>query len=140
NMGIAEFDYAYAPLGTLGDSHRFSLIGRLEVETAGRLLAPTSLAAQGLDGSIALSWKPVASRDVVGYNLYLKRPGTETFTLITGHPLADTTVKFEHLRNGVNYTFALAAVSAAGRESPSVQVSAMPVAGAIAPGSPQAPE
>lgn len=126
NLNLFQLDYAYAPLGTLGDTHRLSLIFRFGAEGAGELGAPLGFASKGFDGGVVLAWKPPESHDVVGYNLYLKRPGTESFARINRKVITDTTAKFKNLKNGISYTFGLAAVSAAGRESPMVELSAAP--------------
>lgn len=133
NLKVAELDYAYAPLGTLGDTHRMSLIIRLGADTSGGLTEPAGFAAKSLDGAIALNWKPSGSKDVIGYNLYLRRPGTQTFARLTGQPISDTSIKFKNLRNGQTYTFQLASVSAAGRESSRAELAAVPGAGLPAP-------
>ncbi|HJT23877.1 MAG TPA: fibronectin type III domain-containing protein, partial [bacterium] len=132
NVDIVEFDYAYAPMGTLGDTHRFSLIARLGPEELQGLAAPTGFAARPTDGAVALSWKPAASSDVVGYNLYVKKPGSDKLALVNRRPLNDTSVKLNHLLNGQAYAFALTSVSAAGRESGVVQLSAVPGGSSLA--------
>jgi fibronectin type 3 domain-containing protein len=134
NVDIVEFDYAYAPMGTLGDTHRFSLTARLGPEELQGLAAPAGFMARSLDGAVALSWKAASSADVVGYNLYVKKPGGQGLALVNKRPLNDTNVKLNHLLNGQNYAFALTSVSAAGRESGMAQLSAMPQGGAaVAP-------
>ncbi len=130
---VVEFDYAYAPIATLGDTHRFSLTLRLDTEVPG-LVAPTGFSARPLDRSVALTWRPAASASVVGYNVYVKKPGSDKLVLVTRHPLNDTTVKLNHLVNGENYSFALTSVSAAGRESAPVMLSAVPGAAAVGAG------
>ena len=133
NVDIIEFDYAYAPMGTLGDTHRFSLTARLGPEELLGLAGPSNFAARPLDGALALSWKPAASADVVGYNLYVRKPGSDKLALVNRRPLNDTSVKLNHLLNGQTYAFALTSVSGAGRESGMVQLSAVP--GGAAPAS-----
>ena len=128
NLTFAQLDYAYAPISTLGDTHRISLILRFGAEEANGLLSPTGFSAQPMDSAMALSWKPSASKDVVGYNLYVKRPGATDFAKLTAHPINDTSAKLKHLLNGSRYAFAVAAVSAAGRESSMIQVAAIPMA------------
>ncbi len=133
NVDMAEFDYAYAPIATLGDTHRFSITLRLDTGEGG-LAAPMDFAARAMDGAVALSWKPAASSSVVGYNLYVKKPGSEKLGLVNKNPINDTVVKLRHLQNGENYTFAITSVSAAGRESSPVQLSAVPGASAVGSG------
>lgn len=129
-----EFDYAYAPMGTLGDTHRFSLIVRFGSPGASGLSAPTGFAASALDGAVRLNWKPVASPSVLGYNLYVKKPGAADFALVTRRPLksVETTVKLNHLLNGQNYSFGIASVSEGGRVSSMSQISAVPGGSALA--------
>ena len=68
----------------------------------------------------------------MGYNLYVKKPGALVFARVTSHPISDTSVKLKNLKNGMNYDFELSSVSAAGRESAKVRVSAVPTASALA--------
>ncbi len=126
NVKVFQLDYAYAPAGTLGDTHRISATLRFGTEEAISLLAPTGFAAKAMDQSAGLSWKPSSSPDVVGYNLYVKKPGTASFVHLTRSPINDTSIKLKHLQNGLNYTFAVASVSGAGRESSMTQMSVVP--------------
>ena len=134
NVDPVEFDYAYAPMGTLGDTHRFSLIVRFGAGGAAGLSAPSDFAASPLDGGVRLSWKAVVSPSVLGYNLYVKKPGMADFSLVTHRPLkaGETTVKLNHLLNGQNYSFGIASVSEGGRVSSMTQISALPGAAASA--------
>lgn len=138
NVDVAEFDYAYAPIGTLGDTHRFSLTFRLDTGESG-LAAPTGFAANSSDGTLSLSWRPAPSSAVVGYNLYVKKPGSDKLVLANRRPLNQTSVKLKNLLNGQNYSFALTSVSAAGRESVPVQLSVIPGAASSVGPSPMAP-
>jgi hypothetical protein len=131
NLNLAELDYAYAPMGTLGDTQRLSLLIRFGTE-GGDLIPPSGFTAHSLNEALSLSWRPSVSPEVVGYNLYLKRPGTGSFTLVTAHPLHDLRVKFGHLKNGFNYNFGITSVSAAGRESSMAQLTGTPGETAVA--------
>lgn len=133
NVDVVEFDYAYAPIGTLGDTHRFSLTLRMETGEAGGLAAPLGFEARPLDGALSLNWNAASSASVVGYNLYVRKPGSDKLALVNRRPLNQTSVKLKSLLNGQNYTFALTSVSAAGRESVPVQLSVVPGASAVAP-------
>jgi fibronectin type 3 domain-containing protein len=137
NVNIFQLDYAYAPGGTLGDTHRISFILRFGTgEGVAGLSAPSGFTANPLDGAVRLVWKAASSADVVGYNLYVKRPGNTAFAKLSGHPLSDTSVRLGHLQNGLNYSFAVASVSAAGRESSLTELSVVPGTGQTAPTGP----
>jgi fibronectin type 3 domain-containing protein len=138
DLKVARVDYAYSPVGTLGDTHRMSLVFKLGSETLGGFGAPSGLSATGLDSAVVLSWKPVGG-EVAGYNLYLKKP-SGVFAKLTGRPTTDTSAKFTKLKNGTQYVFAVSSITQAGKESPLVQVAAIPKEGATAPvASSQAP-
>jgi hypothetical protein len=124
-LQMFQFDYSYSPIGTLGESHRLSVLLRLGVEGVPGLSAPSGFTAEPFDNGIFLKWKPSPSRDVVGYHLYVKKPGALDFTRVTGNPLNDTAVKLKSMLNGKTYAFALSSVSAAGRESNQVKVTAV---------------
>jgi fibronectin type 3 domain-containing protein len=127
NVDVVEFDYAFSPMGTLGDTHRFSLMVHLDSGEIMGLAAPRGFSAQPMDGAVNLRWSPASSSSVVGYNLYLKKPGAQGLTLVNKkRPINDTSVQLNQLFNGQNYTFALTSVSAAGRESGMAQVSVVP--------------
>jgi hypothetical protein len=132
NLNVLQFDYAFTPVATLGDTHRFSLILRLGADGANGLSSPLGFSAKSFDSGVALNWNRAASKDVVGYNLYVRLPGKDSFTRVTAKPINDTTVKLRHLQNGASYTFAVASVSAAGRESSTAQASAVPSAAPLA--------
>ena len=127
-LSISQFqlDYAYAPAGTLGDTHRLSFIFRPGAGEASELLAPSGFTAKSLEDSVELSWKAPVAKEVVGYNLYVKRPGTDSFIRVTKQPLNDTAIKLRHLQSGLYYSFGVASVSAAGRESSLTQISVVP--------------
>lgn len=135
NVDPVEFDYAFSPQGTLGDTHRFSLVLSFGSEAVEGLLAPTGFSALSMDSSISLHWKPVPSNVVVGYNVYVRKPNTENMLLVTKRPLGagELSVRLAHLANGQNYTFGVASVSAAGRESSLATLVAVPGAAAAPP-------
>ena len=132
NVDPVEFDYAFAPQGTLGDTHRFSLVLSFGAGAVEGLMAPTGFSALSTDSSVSLHWKPNPSNVVVGYNIYVKKPNTESMLLVTKRPLGagELSVRLAHLANGQNYTFGIASVSAAGRESNLATLVAVP--GAVA--------
>jgi fibronectin type 3 domain-containing protein len=103
------------------------------------LAAPMGFSVQPMDGAVNLTWRPASSGDVVGYNLYVKKPGSTNLALVNKRPINDTTVKLNHLFNGQNYSFALTSVSAAGRESSPVQLSAVPSGSTVVASGPLAP-
>jgi fibronectin type 3 domain-containing protein len=118
NLKLFQFDYAYAPEGTLGDTHRFSVIFRLGGDQPPSLLAPYRFEAKPLAGGGAvLSWAAPSSADVAGYNLYMMRPGTNTYTRVTKVLIKETHAKLKSLKTGVSYDFAVASVSPTGTES-----------------------
>jgi hypothetical protein len=126
NLKLFQFDYAYAPMDTLGDTHRISLILRFGTETSGGLSAPEGFQARSLEAGAELSWKASDSKDVVGYNLYLKKPGASVFARVTHHPIHDTALKLKSLKTGTSYTFGISSVSAAGRESSMTELTFTP--------------
>jgi hypothetical protein len=130
-LQMFQFDYSYSPVGTLGDAHRLSVLLRLgSGEGAPGLSAPSGFAAEPFDNGIFLKWRPASSKDVVGYHLYVKKPGAAVFTRVTGQPLNDTSVRLKSMQNGKAYAFALTSVSAAGRESGQARLSVVAGAGA----------
>ncbi|HEY5038251.1 MAG TPA: PorV/PorQ family protein [bacterium] len=131
NLKVAQLDYAYAPIGTLGDTHRLSLVFRFGAEEIQGLLTPSGFTVTAFDSGAALSWKAADSPDLVGYNLYVKRPGESTFARINGRPMKDTLIRIKKLRNGSTYSFAVASVSGAGRESSMAELSTMPGASQV---------
>ncbi len=133
NVDPVEFDYAFSPQETLGDTHRFSLTLSFGSEAVEGLVAPTGFSAIPADGAISLHWKPVPSNVVVGYNIYVRKPNTEGMILVTKRPLGigELSVRLNHLSNGQSYTFAVASVSAAGRESSLATLAAVPVAAEV---------
>jgi hypothetical protein len=129
DLRVLQFDYAYAPEGTLGDTHRFSVIFRLGADQGPSLLAPYRFEGKPLAGGGALlDWAAPTSADVTGYNLYVKRPGTNTYTRVTKGVIHDTQAKLKSLKNGVSYDFAVASVSPAGVESPYAKLTFIPQA------------
>jgi len=132
NVDVVEFDYAYAPIGTLGDTHRFSLTFRLDTGENG-LAAPTGFTATPVGTGLSLSWKPAESPSVAGYNLYVKKPGSDKLALVKRISLNKTSVSLKNLVVGQNYAFALTSASAAGRESVPVQLSFVPGASPVGP-------
>jgi hypothetical protein len=134
SLDAFEMDYAYSPLGTLGDTHRISLIVRFGAEGES-LAAPLGVTASTGDGYVSLKWKPAPSSEVSGYNIYVKKPNATGLVRVTKHPLSasETTVRLSHLLNGQNYSFAVASVSPGGRESSLVTLLASPQASIVSP-------
>jgi hypothetical protein len=134
SLDAFELDYAYAPIGTVGDTHRISLIVRFGAEGE-NLAAPVGVTLTPGDSFISLHWKPAPSSAVSGYNVYVRKPNATGLIRVTKHPLAATesTVKLGHLANGQNYTVGIASVSPGGRESGLITLSAMPQAAPAAP-------
>lgn len=132
SLDAFEMDYAYSPLGTLGDTHRISLIVRFGSEGES-LAAPLGVTALTGDGYVSLQWKPAPSKDVSGYNIYVRKPNATGMVRVTKHPLSvtETTVKLSHLINGQSYSFAVASVSPGERESQLVTLSAIPQASIV---------
>ncbi|HTC21362.1 MAG TPA: PorV/PorQ family protein, partial [bacterium] len=129
NVDLLEFDYAFSPMGTLGDTHRFSLALRFGAEGGEGLMAPADFSARPLDGAISLHWKPVISQSILGYNLYVKKPNSESMVLVTAKKLlgpGESSVRLNRLVNGESYTFGISSVSPAGRESRVETLAAIP--------------
>jgi hypothetical protein len=136
NVDLLEFDYAFSPMGTLGDTHRFSLALRFGADGAEGLTAPDDFTAHPSDGSVSLRWKPVISKSVLGYNLYVKKPNSQGMVLVTAKKLlgpGESSVRLNRLVNGESYTFGLSSVSPAGRESKVETLAAIPGAQVSAP-------
>ncbi len=133
NLKFMQFDYAFTPLNTLGNTHRFSLILRFGAEGEEGLRAPAGLQARIFDRGVVLSWNAVHQKDLLGYQLYLKKPGTQSYSRITARPLNDTILKLKNLKNGQEYAFGVVSVSAAGRESSMTKLTVVPGAAAAGP-------
>ncbi len=132
NLKFLQFDYAFTPLSTLGSTHRFSMIFRFGAEGASGLPAPAGLQARPLDREIVLSWNPIQQKDLLGYQLYLKKPGTQAYVRLTTRPIRETTLKLKNLKNGQEYAFGVVSVSAAGRESAMSKLTVTAGAAAVA--------
>jgi fibronectin type 3 domain-containing protein len=96
--------------------------------TAQKVSAPTGLTATPGDARVHLSWTPPASygAPVISYKVYLASlPGVQESAAIGTSKSPDATVA--GLANGTVYYFMVAAINAAGTESPlSAQVTAEP--------------
>ena len=96
--------------------------------TAPKVTAPTGLAATAGDTQVHLSWTAPASDGgpVISYKVYLaSHPGVQESAAIGTSKSTDATVA--GLTNGTLYYFMVAAVNAAGNESPlSAEVTAEP--------------
>lgn len=107
--------------------------------TAQKVSAPTGLTATAGDTQVHLSWTAPASdgASVISYKVYLASlPGVQESAAIGTSKSPDTTVA--GLTNGTLYYFMVAAVDAAGNESPlSAEVTAEPAGPLPSPGPPK---
>lgn len=88
---------------------------------------PTSLAAQGNDGSVSLTWNP--STGATSYNLYRgTTAGGEGSTPINATPITGTTYNDTAVTNGTTYFYVVRAVNNAGSSGDSNEASATPAA------------
>ncbi len=121
-----QLDYAYEPLSVLGDTQRLSLMTWFgpggDAETPG----PVNLQVNPSNDGLLLSWDAPSFVEIQGYRVYIKRPGSETFDLLTAHPQAETSVDLKHMKVGEDYEFAVSTVSATGKESPLRHITAVP--------------
>jgi len=121
-------DYAYLPFGDLGDTHRISALirfGRPDDPNRG-LRAPNRITAEAYDRSALVNWTEVVTRDVVGYLLFVKKPGWQDYRQLTKDPLKVTSVKLKSLQNGVSYELGVVSVTAAGRRSRMAKTTVVP--------------
>jgi hypothetical protein len=128
DLDFFQVDYAYLPFGKLGDTHRISALirfGRPDDPERG-LRAPNRLTAEAYDRSALVNWTEVYTRDVVGYLLFVKKPGWQDHRQLTKEPLRVTSVKLRKLQNGVPYEVGVVSVTAAGRRSRMVKTIVVP--------------
>ncbi len=128
DLDVFQVDYAYLPYGDLGTTHRLSALIRFgSPDELGRgLRPPARLAVEAYDKSALVTWKPVLTKDVTGYHLFVKKPGWEAFRQLTRTPLTDTVVKLRKLQNGTQYEVGVTSVTAAGRQSRMSRVFVVP--------------
>lgn len=85
--------------------------------------APVIASVSPADGSVSLSWNPVA--DATSYNLYWSTSSGEG---TSGMLLGDVSSPYQHtgLTNGTTYYYVLTAVGSGGESAPSNEVSSTP--------------
>jgi fibronectin type 3 domain-containing protein len=93
---------------------------------------PSSLSATASDASVALTWTPSSS--ATSYNL--KRATTSGGPYFTISAPSSPSYSDTSLSNGTTYYYVVSAVNSAGESADSAQVSATPVAPAVAPAAP----
>jgi fibronectin type 3 domain-containing protein len=128
NLDVFQVDYAYLPYGKIGTTHRLSAIVRFgRPDDPGRgLRPPGQLTAEAYDKSALVTWREVYTRDVVGYHLYVRKPGWTEFRQLTKTPLNVTAVKLRKLQNGTDYEVGVTSVTASGRQSRLSRVHVVP--------------
>lgn len=84
--------------------------------------APAGLRSNLENGTLVLNWNPTVFAGFKGYNLYVKRPGSDHFVLITPQPITDTWVNLKKMKTGQEYEFSLTSVDTAGGESPQTRL------------------
>jgi fibronectin type 3 domain-containing protein len=89
---------------------------------------PTGLLVVTGDGEVELTWDAVGAADVVGYRVYVRQAPEEEWTPTPAEVIAGTSRSVVGLTNGMEYSFAVAAVDSSGNESVrSMQVTATPL-------------
>jgi len=94
------------------------LLFSLPTFTKAQTPAPANFQSSFTADGLLLSWDASTLSNIKGYNVYVKRPGTNDFVLITSQPITETSVKLKHLRTGAEYQFAVSTVDPSGVESP----------------------
>jgi hypothetical protein len=80
------------------------------------LPAPTGLKATPGGGEVTLSWDPVSSLNLAGYNVYRSTSATDIGTKLNASPIPGTTYTDTGLINGVTYYYRVSAVDNTGVE------------------------
>lgn len=97
-------------------------------------VVPSGVTAVGDTGQVTISWNVV--NNATSYNLYYAT--TPGVTTASGTRISNVTSPYiqSGLAAGTNYYYIVTAVNSAGESSPSVQISALPVAASALPASP----
>lgn len=93
--------------------------------------APTGLAATAGNGQVALSWvAPVSNGGsaITNYLVEYKQTGSVSYSIFTHPASSSTSITVSGLTNGISHEFQVSAINAAATSSPSLLVSATPVA------------
>ena len=122
-MGFREknlsIDVFYDPLVNFGQSFGGSLTYRfgegVEFQKKGLLLAPAGLFVQAGKEKISLQWDKVNRGDVVGYNIYFKKPG-KSFVKINGKPLTESSVDIKKVPAFASIEYAVSVVVGDGQK------------------------
>ncbi len=120
--GQAELAYALTTIGDLGMGNQLSLSFQFGPKIGEELDAPTGFLANPTEEGLSLSWNTVQEKGVMGYNLYVKKAGSQALIRITSKPLNQTTVNLKKLSSGADYIVGVTTVGEGGQESPMVQL------------------
>jgi subtilisin family serine protease len=127
--------YQVAAVNAIGASARSNELSAALIEPAS---APTLLGAPA-DGAVALSWTEPADdggSSVTGYNVY-RRVGSGTEGLLGTTGASETSYVDYAVTNGTQYTYRVAAVTAAGEGALSNAVAVTPTSSVTAPDPPR---
>ncbi len=129
-------DYAFVPFGILGNTQLVSLtadfgqlfaLGHPEARPPS---APLDLVLRPSRGAFSLSWNPPASAPAAGYFVYVSKGPGEPLEKVNQKPGTEALARLRGLDPGREYSVAVSAVDAKGREGAlSPRISARPDSG-----------
>jgi len=134
-----HMDYAFVPMGVLGQTHRITLSSALRdlpglkpEEDAHAYNWPLNVQVKPAAGILDVSWAPPegAPPEVAGYHLWMRK-GTETsLHIVSASPVKGLRVLLRGLEPAVEYAVAVSAVDGKGRDGHlSPEVKAQDLAG-----------
>jgi hypothetical protein len=113
-----DYYFVVTAVNTAGKESEYSDPIQLRPHAPRRPEAPKALKTEVQGRTVTLSWKPVPSGDVVGYNVYYtKEPGKDYRKLTKATPLAEPECKLRGLNAGSSYYFVVTSVTKDGLES-----------------------
>jgi len=81
--------------------------------------APVGLVAIPLKEGMELSWRKSPEPDLLGYNVYRRKPGEPQFEMLNESPLTKETYLDTHVESGKDYEYAVKAVDNSSRRNES---------------------
>lgn len=118
--------YVVSALNAVGESANSTQVSALPAVALAVPAAPTGLSATPSNGQVTLNWS--ASSGATSYHVMRATSSNGAFTPIA--TLASTSYADISVINGTTYYYVVSALNAAGEGANSIQVSAMPTAGA----------